>query len=213
WAISSVLHNITWVLKDAQLPVSRSTWKSGKLSANLTLTSCTEEEFACDNGDCIKFTDICDGMLDCEDKSDEKECKMVFPVPGYNPAMPPIDVNGPLKIEYYPYVYSFEDINTIDGSASLDSYIDFTYRDLRLKFKNINTYSNTIDCDSIWIPELHLIAGNWDGFEYDVEIYSKFCSIVTDTGWSPELSSDLKDYRMGKDVLDNIFVYVTYMFR
>ncbi len=37
--------------------------------------SCAEDQFTCDNGECIPFGSYCDGRADCDDLSDESECK------------------------------------------------------------------------------------------------------------------------------------------
>ena len=36
---------------------------------------CTKEEFQCDNGSCISSRWVCDGLSDCIDESDERDCK------------------------------------------------------------------------------------------------------------------------------------------
>ena len=36
---------------------------------------CDSTEFTCDNGDCIPQNYECDGISDCDDKSDEENCK------------------------------------------------------------------------------------------------------------------------------------------
>ena len=35
---------------------------------------CPRDEFQCENGSCISSRWICDGLYDCGDKSDEKDC-------------------------------------------------------------------------------------------------------------------------------------------
>lgn len=41
---------------------------------------CGGHEFACQNGSCISTNWVCDGDIDCEDKSDENNCSK-FPYP------------------------------------------------------------------------------------------------------------------------------------
>ena len=37
---------------------------------------CTPDEFKCDDGGCISKSYQCDGVVDCDDKSDERGCGM-----------------------------------------------------------------------------------------------------------------------------------------
>lgn len=37
--------------------------------------SCSKEEFRCDNLQCVKSTQRCNGQLDCVDRSDEGNCR------------------------------------------------------------------------------------------------------------------------------------------
>ena len=37
-------------------------------------TGCSEQQFQCDNGQCIEAKRTCDRVNDCDDSSDEKDC-------------------------------------------------------------------------------------------------------------------------------------------
>ena len=43
----------------------------------LTLTHCEEDQFTCDLGTCVQMEKRCDQQDDCEDQSDEKDCRIV----------------------------------------------------------------------------------------------------------------------------------------
>ena len=44
---------------------------------HLLLSNCYDDQFTCNDGTCIPLQSRCDKKLDCEDLSDEKECKIV----------------------------------------------------------------------------------------------------------------------------------------
>ena len=73
------------------LLLGKSTWtvfndslecKSSQI--NLTLSTCSDEEFTCDDGYCISLEEKCDGKLNCKDGSDEVYCNRIVTEIGYN---------------------------------------------------------------------------------------------------------------------------------
>ena len=55
---------------------------------------CSEEEFACSDGNCVDMDKRCDGAAHCEDKSDEEGCNMISQDIGYNKYLVPPPVAG-----------------------------------------------------------------------------------------------------------------------
>ena len=56
----------------------------------LKLTGCKEDEFTCDDGQCVKMEERCNQIPDCRDESDEKECQLIILKDSYNKNIPPI---------------------------------------------------------------------------------------------------------------------------
>ena len=64
------------------------------------MSFCTDEEFTCDDGNCVDMSLRCDGTTNCQDGSDEKKCRLIVPNIGYNKFMvpPPLDGEYPNNI-------------------------------------------------------------------------------------------------------------------
>ena len=56
----------------------------------LKLTGCQENEFTCNDGQCIRMEERCDQLPQCEDKSDEQNCKLLVLEHGYNKKVLPL---------------------------------------------------------------------------------------------------------------------------
>ena len=61
---------------------------------NLTLHSCSTENFACDNAFCIPIEKRCDGTKDCKDSSDEHNCGKLIIEEGYKKEVAPVSNSG-----------------------------------------------------------------------------------------------------------------------
>ena len=55
----------------------------------IKFTTCSAAQFTCDDGQCIDIEERCDQSADCEDTSDENNCKMLDMEQNYNKATPP----------------------------------------------------------------------------------------------------------------------------
>lgn len=71
-------------LSTSQYPVGRRLWRlaGDGCSAEprdviLSLSSCSLNQFSCDTGVCVDIERRCDQELDCEDGSDENNCRIV----------------------------------------------------------------------------------------------------------------------------------------
>ena len=54
-----------------------------------------DDEFTCDDGQCIDISTRCDQIVDCQDESDEQGCQLVILDKGYKAKVPPFTVVGP----------------------------------------------------------------------------------------------------------------------
>ena len=84
--VSFVLGKHLWEIKNDTFECG----KDGSYRANLKLTGCLEDEFTCNDGQCIKMEKRCDNLPSCRDKSDEIKCSLWKFDKGYNLEIPPV---------------------------------------------------------------------------------------------------------------------------
>ena len=55
--------------------------------------SCSSSEFSCGDGSCLPLSSKCDGISDCKDELDERDCRVVeFPTQKqYREVLPPVE--------------------------------------------------------------------------------------------------------------------------
>ena len=59
-------------------------------TTKLKLTGCTEGDFTCDDGQCVRMEERCNQVPDCRDESDENGCQLVAFKNNYKKEIPPI---------------------------------------------------------------------------------------------------------------------------
>ena len=65
---------------------------------DMKLTACKEDEFTCDNGQCVNMTMRCNQLPNCRDRSDERDCAILILENEYNKRVPPmIPIRGVVK--------------------------------------------------------------------------------------------------------------------
>ena len=135
--------------------------EGGSYNADLKLTGCEEDEFTCDDGQCIKMAKRCDNLPNCRDKSDEMKCSLWEPHVGYNKEIPPIRmikesvdlVEVQISIHLMKVIRIQEEKNKID----LQFEIILEWYDNRFTFKNLKTETamNVLKAGlqkNIWLP-------------------------------------------------------------
>ena len=56
----------------------------GAYNITMKLSGCAEDQFTCDDGQCVSIANRCDQIINCRDKSDETDCKLLVLDYGYN---------------------------------------------------------------------------------------------------------------------------------
>ena len=132
----------------------------------LKLTGCKEDEFTCDDGQCIKMERRCDQVTgkepNCRDKSDEKGCQLIIFEGDYNKNLPPIGSakDGspiPANVSISITLMKVVEIEEVDHSIHLQFQISLQWKENRVKYENLKkeTSLNALtdeDIRTIWLP-------------------------------------------------------------
>ena len=154
----------SFALGKHQWKISNDTFECGKgksYQANLKLTGCLEDEFTCDDGQCIKMEKRCDNLPNCRDKTDEMKCSLWQRHIGYKKEIPPIRmikdsvdlVEVQISIHLMKVIRIQEEKNKID----LQFEIHLQWYENRITYNNlkIETAMNVLKSEEqrqIWLP-------------------------------------------------------------
>ena len=109
----------------------------------IKLTTCKCGQFTCDDGQCIDIEERCDQSVDCEDFSDENNCRMIQVEENYNKEMPPFIVNKtskkirPANVNISVTVVDILDIVEAKHEIELKIHLLLEWFDHRLKYLNL----------------------------------------------------------------------------
>jgi Neurotransmitter-gated ion-channel ligand binding domain/Low-density lipoprotein receptor domain class A len=130
-------------------------------TVRLSLTACTEEQFNCDDGNCISVLYACDNNVNesesCPDGSDEINCTLIHDLSGYKKDIIP---KPPLtEVNFLVEIFSIQDISTFDERIRLNFNLSMSWQDPRILFHGLwgNRVLNKMhhkEHDLLWKPDL-----------------------------------------------------------
>ena len=143
-------------------------------NTELKLSGCTETEFTCHDGQCIKMEERCDQIMHCRDKSDENDCSLLVLERGYNKKVAPFiynktkDEDEPVKINVSTSIQNIIDISEVQNIIELKFDIFMEWYEYRVDYHNLKTEQalNSLSDEelrSLWIP--YIIFQNTDNDE------------------------------------------------
>ena len=68
------------------------------MTSTVTLSTCSSDQFTCDNGLCINILNRCNLRTDCFDLSDEIDCRKIQPGDSYQTHIAPPPITGLDKV-------------------------------------------------------------------------------------------------------------------
>ena len=170
WKITSPMsENVSIILNDKDhLPVGKKVWSLPKSSCNkgldeeraLLLTSCSAGDFTCDNGQCIDIVDRCNGVPECQDLSDEKNCRLVNIDPEkYLKDKTPPSNSSTLPVEVSSQIWAVLDIKEVGHIMKLKFELSLRWFDRRLQYYNLKDDENMNallykETQKLWVPSV-----------------------------------------------------------
>ena len=120
------------------------------------------EEFTCISGTCVDIFKRCNNKKDCDDGSDEENCKMLRLSHSYDKSFPPElpeEVEEPNDIYTMVEMINVDSIDTVSMVVGLTIELTLRWRDFNLDFENIKDHPNEENAHKM-IPEKER-AGIW----------------------------------------------------
>ncbi|KAK4315543.1 hypothetical protein Pmani_013234 [Petrolisthes manimaculis] len=127
----------------------------------MVLTPCEYDQYTCDDGTCIASEKRCNLLLDCPDHSDEVECSVWIYSHIYSASHPPPtpeDSSTPLQLNTSLLITSVREININTFTIVIDTSLSISWRDLRLKLKNLQPLmlANKLNETQVWWPNTEI---------------------------------------------------------
>ena len=104
----------------------------------LNFNTCKDDQFNCNDGNCIDILKLCDGQINCHDTSDEDQCSLIRKESSYTRHLSP-QKNNTLKASIYisAEILDIYEIKEVEGTIWIKINITVTWLDYRLNFYNL----------------------------------------------------------------------------
>lgn len=125
----------------------------------LTLSTCSNSEYTCNDGSCVSLSNRCNLVSDCQDWSDEHYCETVSLPVGYLPQLPP----PPPIIFNLSVVFKHVELDLKTMTFVTKIYIKLEWYDRRIEYLNLRDEASTNMVTSggerdasevVWVPRL-----------------------------------------------------------
>lgn len=164
------------VLSDDKYPIGRLEWivqnndtefgicglSDGKIHT-LTFSDCHPEKYTCNNGQCVELSQKCDGLIDCDDGTDELECQFLVLDKNYSKDKLPLiqNKNEPVKVYFKISISAYPKIDTANSKITTDYDLFLKWYDPRLIFRDLKadeTFNDLSDDNKmiIWSPKVEV---------------------------------------------------------
>ena len=152
---SFILGNHDWKVTNNQ-----SCYSGGTEVKKLSFSTCSLEQYTCNDAFCVNLTSRCDGKVDCEDQSDELNCRLVEQSRAYKKHLPPPpqDKETKVKVKVSVEVINVGGIDEIEAAVEFQFILQMTWCEVRLNFLNLRASGRsnleTQEIEYLWVPKL-----------------------------------------------------------
>ncbi|KAK7068940.1 hypothetical protein SK128_006012 [Halocaridina rubra] len=168
-------------------PFGRQEWVYMEINTTsaMALTTCSKDEFTCNNGTCLTMWKRCDGENDCGDDSDEN-CALVQPLASSYRSYRPYLKKTPMSI--FTKIVKIVDVAVDQNVIKLHLLLQTSWKDDRIILLQLgnNSEDNIVPLsEGIWYPNYYLTNAIYeDGMAYRVKdgVSHSIASQKTSTG-------------------------------
>ena len=131
--------------------------------AELKMSGCLENEFTCNDGQCVGIDLRCDQISDCRDNSDEEDCNILLLDAGYKKKVPPMLSNqkkrDPAKVFVGIRILKVVDIDEENSFVEIQFRITLKWKETRASYYNLKKHAilnilSEKNLEQLWLPEL-----------------------------------------------------------
>ncbi|KAK7067753.1 hypothetical protein SK128_026843, partial [Halocaridina rubra] len=137
----------------------------GQKEVQLRMTSCSDQQFSCNDGTCIPLPKRCNMEANCEDGSDEIDCNFLVLPEGYDNKTPPPrhDPSSPVNVSLHVTMFSVRSFDITGFKFVCEMEVRLSWNDTRLKFHHLNEADslNTIHLEEEnkpWMPTVEYLG-------------------------------------------------------